>query len=82
MSINYAKIFLGLFITFLTLAAVYHSYLSAAVCSFLLLGIIGIAHNFVHHKDNPYKYFFLLAGFTHTEWQIMHCLSHHLYPNL
>lgn len=71
-----------LFFTFLTIAALYQSYLAAAVCSFLLLGIVGIAHNFVHHKDNKFKYMFLLAGFTHTEWQIMHCLSHHLYPNL
>ncbi len=44
--------------------------------------MVGIAHNFVHHKDNNYKYLFLLAGFTHTEWQIGHCISHHMYPNL
>jgi len=78
----YAKVFLTLFFVFLTIAAFYQSYLAAGVCSFLLLGIVGVAHNFVHHKTNSYQYMFLLAGFTHNEWQIMHCLSHHLYPNL
>ena len=78
----YTQIFLGLFFVFLTIAAMFQSYLAAGVCSFLLLGIVGIAHNFVHHKTNYYQYMFLLAGFTHSEWQIMHCLSHHLYPNL
>lgn len=74
--------FITLFLIFLTLSAVWKSYLCAAVCSFLLLGIVGIGHNFVHHRDNYFKYAFLLAGFTHDEWQVMHCLSHHLYTNL
>jgi len=65
-SILFAKIFVALFLTFLMITAIYQSYLSAFVCSFLLLGIVGIAHNFVHHKENPYRYLFLLAGFTHT----------------
>lgn len=56
-------------------------YLTAAISAFLMLGIVGIGHNFVHHKDNYFKYYFLLTGFSHDEWQIMHCLSHHIYPN-
>jgi len=48
-------------------------------CSFI--GMLGIGHNFVHHKDNLYKYFYMFTGFTHHEWQIMHCISHHIYPN-
>jgi hypothetical protein len=78
----YAHIFIVLFVVFLTIAAYFESYLSAAVCSFLLLGIMGIGHNFVHRKDNIYKYFLLAAGFTPHEWQVMHCISHHMYPNL
>ena len=44
--------------------------------------MVGIGHNFVHHKENYFKYFFVATGFTHNEWQIMHALSHHIYPNL
>lgn len=46
-----------------------------------MISMIGIGHNFVHHKSNYFKYFFVITGFTHNEWQVMHCLSHHLYPN-
>ncbi len=61
---------------------VYIPYLYGAVTSFLLLGMLGIGHNFVHHKQNIFRYFFSATGFTHNEWQIMHALSHHLYPNM
>jgi len=57
-------ILLSLFAVFLTLSAMWSSYLMATVCSFLLIGIMGIGHNFVHHKDNIYQYFLLLCGFT------------------
>ena len=57
------------------------TYLYAAMTAFLLIGVMGIGHNFVHHKDNIYKYFFVLTGFTHNEWQVMHAISHHTYPN-
>lgn len=81
---------LGLLIAFLGLTvfsideqkASYLPYVFGACCSVLLIGMVGIGHNFVHHKDNPFKYFFALTGFTHNEWQVMHAMSHHVYPNL
>lgn len=42
------------------------TYLYAAIAAFQLIGIVGIAHNFVHHKSNLFKYFFVLTGFTHN----------------
>ena len=50
--------------------------------SLLLISMVGIGHNFIHHKANNFKYCLTLTGFTHDEWQVMHCLSHHIYPNL
>jgi hypothetical protein len=79
---KHAFTILAVFIVLLLLTAHYSSYILAAVCSFLLIGCTGIGHNFIHHKESIYKYFFLITGFTHYEWQIMHCISHHLYPNL
>jgi hypothetical protein len=59
----------------------YWPYIYGTAASFCLIGCLGIGHNFVHHKFNYFKYFFVLTGFTHDEWQIMHALSHHIYPN-
>lgn len=86
---KYGLILLSLFLVFLGLSAAsidvengsLKPYFFAAFCSLILVGLIGIGHNFVHHKANYFKYYFVFAGFTHDEWQIMHCLSHHIYPN-
>lgn len=60
----------------------YLPYFFGACCSVLLIGMVGIGHNFIHHRDNYFKYFHCATGFTHNEWQVMHCISHHIYPNL
>ena len=60
----------------------YMPYVYGAMSSLLLISMVGVGHNFVHHKENIFKYAFIVAGFTHNEWQIMHCLSHHMYPNM
>lgn len=77
-----AYIILVAFIVTLLTTAYTSSYIAAACCSILLLGMLGIGHNFIHHKTNPFRHFYLPTGFTADEWQIMHCLSHHIYPNL
>lgn len=85
----YAFILLALLATFLGLTAASinvenptkWTYAFAAIAAYLMISMIGIGHNFVHHKSNYFKYFFVITGFTHNEWQVMHCLSHHLYPN-
>ena len=59
----------------------YLPYFFGALSSLFLISMVGIGHNFIHHKPTVFKYFLTLTGFTHDEWQIMHCLSHHLYPN-
>jgi fatty acid desaturase len=60
----------------------YLPYCFGAICSLFLISMVGIGHNFIHHKQNIFKYCLTLTGFTHDEWQIMHCLSHHIYPNM
>ena len=76
---------LSIFITAKTINMPEHPYLPYIFCSLasiLLVGMVGIGHNFVHHKQNYFKYFFVATGFTHNECQVMHSLSHHIYPNL
>ena len=77
----YALIILVAWIICISLAIYQNSYLLALLCAPLMVGLVGVGHNFVHHKESIYRYFLLLVGFTHREWQIMHCISHHLYPN-
>lgn len=77
----YGILIFAVWLACLTVALIKNSYLFGALCAPLMVGLVGVAHNFVHHKQSFYRYFFLLVGFTHREWQIMHCISHHLYPN-
>jgi len=37
----------------------------AAISGILLFPMVGIGHNFVHMKNHPFKYFYLMTGFTH-----------------
>jgi hypothetical protein len=64
-------------------AAYNQSLLLAALAGFLLTGIFGLGHNFIHHKDHIWfkNCIFLASGMTAKDYQIMHCLSHHIYPN-
>jgi hypothetical protein len=57
------------------------SYILGFATACMLISMLGIGHNFVHHKDSPYRFTFLFTGFIPKEWQIMHCMSHHQYPN-
>ena len=50
----------------LSLALYFHSYLLGMLCSPIMIGIIGVAHNFVHHKESPFRYLFFPTGFTHS----------------
>lgn len=69
-----ALIILGLLILFVGLAAssidAEHKsilpYFFGACCSVLLIGMVGVGHNFVHHRDNYFKYFHCATGFTHN----------------
>lgn len=65
----------------MVLTGYYESYLLAIVTGFITLSLNGVAHNFVHKKPNMIKHFYLLSGFVAREWEIMHCLSHHIYTN-
>ena len=68
-------------ITFL-MAGVFSSYLVAMLAGFCLIGVFGLGHNFIHQKENWLKHcVFLASGATATDYRIMHCLSHHIYPN-
>ena len=30
---------------------------------------------------HPFRYLWLISGYTHVEWEKMHCLSHHSFTN-
>jgi hypothetical protein len=70
----YAWILLALFLVSLGMTAysinienpTNWTYLLAAITAFQLIGMIGVGHNFVHHKSNYFKYFFVITGFTHN----------------
>ena len=87
---RHAYIIFGLLLMVISLIAIsihvardsWYPFIFSALCSIPLIGMIGIGHNFIHHRENNFKYFYVITGFTHNEWQIMHCLSHHIYPNL
>lgn len=59
----------------------FQSFLMAVICGLSIYPILGVAHNFLHMKDHPFRFLWLFTGFTHQEWQQMHCLSHHSYAN-
>ena len=63
------------------MTAITQSYILAIVCGLLLYPIMGVAHNFIHMKNHPFRFLWLFTGFTHQQWQQMHCLSHHSYAN-
>lgn len=44
----------------------YKPYIFGVLVSLLLIGMVGIGHNFIHHKQNVFKYFLTATGFTHN----------------
>ena len=70
-----------LWLMLLIATGVFKSYLCAVASGAMMLSLLGIAHNFIHKKRNVYRHLFMALGFTDREWKIMHCLSHHAYPN-
>lgn len=63
------------------LTGLYQSYLLAIITGFITVSLFGVAHNFIHQKPHILRYCFSLTSFIPHEWQIMHCLSHHVYTN-
>jgi hypothetical protein len=50
------------------MTGIYSSYLLAFICGYLILGVTGVAHNFVHMRPSIFKYLYLVTGFTPKEW--------------
>lgn len=48
----------------LILTGYYQSYVLALICGYLIFPVVGVAHNFVHMKNNPFKYLYLVTGFS------------------
>ena len=46
-----------------------------------MINFYSIGHLFIHKPDNWLKHVYVLIGFSAREQTIMHCLSHHAYPN-
>lgn len=56
------------------------TWLPALVAGFFLYGLLGIGHNGMH-TAHPWRYLMDLSLFSHAEWTVSHCLSHHHWPN-
>ena len=69
------------FFLMVALTAFYESYILAGISGILVMGIFGVMHNFMHHKSNMYSSLVKLTGFSFDDFQIMHCISHHIYVN-
>jgi hypothetical protein len=59
---------LALYFSALMSASLMDSWLMAVLAGALLVGVIGVAHNFVHFKTNYFRYLFNLSGFRHSDW--------------
>ena len=54
----------------------------AAVASGLLLSLLlGVAHNFLHQRDNWRMYLLDVSLLSSAEFRVSHALSHHMFPN-
>jgi len=53
----------------------------AMISGALIYPIFGVAHNFIHMKNHPFRFLWSFTGFSHQEWQKGHCISHHVYAN-
>ena len=71
----------SLFVIFVTLSAIWSSYILAIVSGILVIGLFGVMHNFLHHKEGIYSNFIKLTGYSADDFQILHCISHHIYVN-
>lgn len=69
------------FVVMVTLTAYCGSYILAMVSGVMVMGLFGVMHNFLHHKENMYSSLVRLTGFSFDDFQIMHCISHHIYVN-
>ena len=67
------------------LAVYLASPLLAACAGFLLLSVWGVGHNFLHQGARrpgaPLRYVMGITGVCSSDFQVTHCLSHHLLPN-
>ena len=77
--------FVVLWATVASLAVWLVSPLLAACAGFLLLSVWGVGHNFLHQGSRApgarLRYVMGLTGVCSPDFQITHCLSHHLTPN-
>jgi len=50
------------------MSAIYQSYSLGILCGILVYALVGVGHNFIHMKNNFYKYLFLMTGYSPKEW--------------
>jgi phosphoglycerol transferase MdoB-like AlkP superfamily enzyme len=67
-SVNDGLLLLAIWLVLFILSGVLHSYLFAILCGLSMYPIMGVAHNFIHMRWHPFRYLWLLTGFTHQEW--------------
>jgi len=54
----------------------------AVVGGYFLNSVFGVGHNYMHKAPTLWRYCVDLTAFSHRDWMISHCISHHTFPNL
>jgi hypothetical protein len=62
----YAGTILMLWILCLVAVLLTKSVVPAVLAALPMVGLVGIGHNFVHHKESIFRYFFSFGGFTQS----------------
>jgi hypothetical protein len=67
-SVNNGLFLIFVFIALFVLSGLFRSYMLAILCGLSMCPLLGIAHNFIHMRWHPFRYLWMVTGFTHQEW--------------
>lgn len=64
-SVMNGVILIIVFLTLFVLSGLLHSHLLAILTGLSMCPLLGIAHNFIHMRWHPFRYLWMVTGFTH-----------------
>lgn len=63
-SVKDGVVFLSIWLILFVLASIFQSYLLSVLCGLSIFPLLGVGHNFLHMKHHPFRYLWLMTGFT------------------
>lgn len=69
------------FVSLMMLTALTQSYVMAIVTGIVLMVVVNASHTYAHQRDNWRMYCMDLSLLSSYEYRVVHCMSHHNYPN-